>query len=69
MLIAFLRREVVRKELDDMLKADVIRPSKSPWASPIVLVDNKDGTVCFCVDFRKMNKIDAYPYATSGGDI
>ena len=47
-----------------MLKADVIRPSVSPWASPIVLVTKKDGDVRFCVDYRKLNqvaKFDAYP--------
>ena len=49
-----------------MLQANVIRPSTiaSPWASPIVLVPKKDGSVCFCVDYRKLNqmaKFDAYP--------
>ena len=42
----------------------VPRPSTSPWASPIVLVDKKDGTIRFCVDYRKVNqvaKFDAYP--------
>ena len=48
--IPYSRREVVKKELEEMLAAGVIRPSTSPWASPIVLVDKKDGGVQFCVD-------------------
>ena len=47
-----------------MLQANVIRPSISPWAPPIVLVTKKDGSVHFCVDYRKLNqvaKFDAYP--------
>ena len=58
------RREQVRELLQDMLGRDVIQPSKSPWASPIVLVQKKDGSIRFCVDYRKVNSItrkDAYP--------
>ena len=40
-----------------MLQNSVIRPSHSPWASPIVLVRKKDNTWCFCVDYQKLNDI------------
>ena len=47
-----------------MLKKKVIRLFASPWAFPIVLVQKKDGSTRFCVDYRKVNQVtrkDAYP--------
>eukprot|EP00731_Ephydatia_muelleri_P017395 Em0010g493a len=58
------KREHVRQLIQDMLKKDVIQPSSSPWASPVVIVQKKDGSYRFCVDYRKINTItrkDAYP--------
>ena len=62
--IPYLQRELVKQELDQMLKARVIRLSTSPWASTIVLVTKNYGGVRFCVDYRKPNKVAkfvAYP--------
>ena len=43
--IPYSRRETVKGELDKMLAENIIWPSTSPWASPIVLVPKKDGKV------------------------
>ena len=44
-------KEKVRQLLKDMMEKKVISPSKSPSASPIVLVQKKDGSTRFCVDY------------------
>ena len=56
--------EEVCASLRDMLEAGAIHPSQSPWCNVVVLVWKKDGTLCFCVDFRCLNewmKKDSYP--------
>ena len=53
-----------RKCLEEQLEAGVIRSSSSPWAAPTVLARNSDGSVCWCIDYRKLNDRcvkDAYP--------
>ena len=54
----------VRKCLDNWLKQGIIRPSKSPYASQVVIVRKKTGEIHLCVDFRKLNAIsirDSFP--------
>ena len=45
----------VQKHLKEMLDVRAIRRSNSPWASPVVLVRKKDGSLRFCIDLRKLN--------------
>ena len=57
-------RQEVEKLLHIMLNEGVVQPSKSPWASPFVLVQKKDNSFRFCIDYRKLNEVthkDAYP--------
>ena len=45
------------KQIETMLQNNIIKPSASPWASGIVMVEKKDGSKRFCVDYRKINDI------------
>eukprot|EP00921_Rhytidocystis_pertsovi_P024364 GHVQ01039171.1.p1 GENE.GHVQ01039171.1~~GHVQ01039171.1.p1 ORF type:complete len:1497 (+),score=174.64 GHVQ01039171.1:92-4492(+) len=59
-------REEVDRQLESMLKAGVIRPSRSPWAAAIVMVPKPGGGWRMAIDYRGLNKMsthDAYPVA------
>ncbi len=56
----FAMRNVIEKELDDMIKMDIIEPCKSPYASPVVLVKKPDQSFRLCVDYRKLNKLTVF---------
>ena len=47
--------EEVWKHLKEMVEIGAIRKSNSPWASAIVLVRKKDGSLRFCIDLRHLN--------------
>lgn len=56
---------MLENHLNDLQKANIIKPSQSPWASPILFVPRKDGgQPRMCVDYRKLNKAlvqNSYP--------
>ena len=53
----FIVREEIARQLDNMQRNGVIIPSKSPWASPVVLVRKRDGTHRFYIDYRTLNSV------------
>ncbi|XP_069089507.1 uncharacterized protein [Pleurodeles waltl] len=58
------RKTLIEEEITNMLSLGDIEASTSPWCSPIVLVPKPDGSVRFCIDFRKLNELslfDTYP--------
>ena len=54
----------IDRQVGEMLKQDLIEPSFSPWSSNVVIVKKKDGSLRFCIDYKKLNDVtvkDSYP--------
>ncbi|XP_073360209.1 uncharacterized protein [Aegilops tauschii subsp. strangulata] len=47
----------LKKKLDEMPQKGYIRPSSSPWGSPAIFVDKKDGSLRMCLDYRQLNAV------------
>lgn len=61
-----------KKHVQDLDSQGVLKESCSPWASPAVIVLKKDGSVRFCWDYRRLNKVtckDAYPLPRVDGSL
>ena len=62
--VPFAMRGRVEELVAEMLRRGVVQPTKSPWASPVILVAKKDGGTRFCVDYRRLNSVtkpDVFP--------
>ncbi|CAF4555697.1 unnamed protein product, partial [Rotaria socialis] len=61
------QQEALRKIVKQMERSKLIRPSTSPWSSPVLLIKKKDGDYRLVVDYRKLNAIttkDSFPIPT-----
>ena len=47
----------VKRQIEELMQKQFIRPSASPWGAPVLLVNKKDGKLRLCVDNREMNKL------------
>lgn len=54
--MSYSERKVVQEMVQEMIDANIVRESNSPYASPIVLVKKKTGEKRLCVDFRALNR-------------
>ena len=55
---------IIDEHVEHMLAHDVIEPAASPWSSNVVMVRKQDGSMRFCVDYRKVNELitkDKFP--------
>jgi hypothetical protein len=47
----------LKRQLDDLLAKGFIRPSRSPWAFPVLFVEKKDRSKRLCLDYRALNQV------------
>ena len=55
---------MIDQHVEQMLQHDVIEPAASPWCSNVVMVKRRDGSMRFCIDYRKTNELikkDKFP--------
>ena len=47
----------LKRQIDELLQMRFIRPSTSPYSSPVLFVKKKDGSMRMCIDYRALNKV------------
>ncbi|MCO5554914.1 hypothetical protein L7F22_008452 [Adiantum nelumboides] len=51
------QQEEIMRQINELVEKGMVRPSSSPFCSPVLLVHNKDGTYRMCVNYRALNRI------------
>lgn len=62
--VSLVERRSIQTHVNEMLDKGLVRPSSNPWSYPVVLVNKKDGSFCFCIDYCRVNNVirrDVYP--------
>lgn len=62
--VSRVKNDFIDEQIKELLQLKIIKPSTSPWASPVVVVDKKDKGSRLCIDYRGLNAkthLDAYP--------
>lgn len=61
---SFVEEQVAAKELNTLLDAGLLKPSKSPWASLLLFIKKKNGVHCTVMDYCKLSSLttqNSYP--------
>ncbi|GFU75033.1 retrovirus-related Pol polyprotein from transposon 297 [Trichonephila clavipes] len=59
-----VKKEILRKEIEDLLEKDTIEECESPYGAPVVLIPKPNNHFRLCNDYRKLNEVmvpDTYP--------